>query len=212
MHKQVPSPAKITLKRRKRMKTKQYPGIDYGCGITNRTEGIHFGVIPSHRVLKWEEESIPEYSYFCPKCSKEIKKEEISNTCPYCGISIDDDEWMYLEPNNFNFDSEGILATQNSEDVDIFILDSPFYTYCQFCSPCAPGAGYLLNSYRVPDEYNSTIKFLLESGNLLTASNVIHDCALRDGFPKVYCFDKSWFIEEKIPYLLFSKESDLLII
>jgi hypothetical protein len=41
--------------------------------------------------------------------------------------------------------NEADLSAHCSDDGDIFITKSPFYTLCQFCSPCAPGAGYLMN-------------------------------------------------------------------
>jgi len=37
-------------------------------------------------------------------------------------------------------------ASQGGDDSDIFVLKSPYYTRAQFCSPCAPGAGYLRNA------------------------------------------------------------------
>ena len=41
--------------------------------------------------------------------------------------------------------SNEYIAEQGNDDHDIFIIKSPYYTLCQFCSPCAPGAGYLMN-------------------------------------------------------------------
>ena len=50
------------------------------------------------------------------------------------------------EPIAFTYDAEGYACSQSGDDTDIFILKSPYYTVCQFCSPCAPGAGYVMNT------------------------------------------------------------------
>ena len=102
---------------------KQNAGIDYGMGMTNRDHenGIHYGVISQHEVLQaWADSSEPYYG---------DEKE------------IDED----AEPLSFSFEGDGYLA-ECGDDGDIFITKSPFYTLCAFCSPCAPGAGYLMDS------------------------------------------------------------------
>jgi len=50
----------------------------------------------------------------------EESEEGMVYACPYCGEEIED------------------------IDTDIFITKSPYYTLCNFCSPCAPGAGYIM--------------------------------------------------------------------
>jgi len=40
---------------------------------------------------------------------------------------------------------DGGYHIQTCSDGDWFVLKSPYYTRAQFCSPCAPGAGYLAN-------------------------------------------------------------------
>jgi len=54
-------------------------------------------------------------------------------------------DMLESEPISFTYDSEGYQAEQSYDDPDIFITKSPYYTLCQFCSPCAPGAGYIMN-------------------------------------------------------------------
>ena len=53
-----------------------------------------------------------------------------------------DDVWGD-EPLSHFLDDGEYKAEQCGDDVDIFIFKSPYYTRAQFCSPCAPGAGYL---------------------------------------------------------------------
>ena len=105
-------------------------GIDYGMGNTNIDEytGIRYGVIPIMEVLQaWCDSSEPYYP--CNSCSVE----EESDDCP-----ID------CEPSSFYIDDNEYVA-ESTDEIDIFITKSPYYTRCQFCSPCAPGAGYVMN-------------------------------------------------------------------
>jgi hypothetical protein len=48
-----------------------------------------------------------------------------------------------IDPSYYSFEHDGYKAFQSYDDPDIFIEKSPYYTFCDFCSPCAPGAGYL---------------------------------------------------------------------
>lgn len=135
-------------------------GTDYGNGTTNINVelGIRFGVISQNEVLQaWADCSEPAY----PKPS-DIGDIE----CPECGFLFsvgDDAEWgdiitcpdnpvhefelgenMELDAQGYEFD-DGEYVAFCEEDGDIFIVSSPYYTICSFCSPCAPGAGYLMS-------------------------------------------------------------------
>jgi len=62
---------------------------------------------------------------------------------------------------------------------DLWVMKSPFFTYAQFCSPCAPGACYLTNALEGQP-----------AGN------------------KCYCLGTDWFDEEeKCPYPIYSMET-----
>jgi hypothetical protein len=107
------------------------PGIDYGMGWSNVSHetGIRYGVINSHEVLQaWADSSEPYYSH-----------DDIDGN-----VEFDDDR--DIDPVSFDLDDGEYKASQNFDDCDIFIVKSPYYTVCQFCSPCAPGAGYIMNS------------------------------------------------------------------
>lgn len=98
-------------------------GTDYGMGIYNidRKNGIRYGVIPQNYVLQaWVDCSSPIYSDLeCETCE-------------------------FTEPEGYSFEDSGYKAFCD-EHGDIFIEKSPYFTYANFCSPCAPGAGHLLH-------------------------------------------------------------------
>jgi len=98
-------------------------GIDYGRGITNidLKTGIRYGVIHQNEVLQvWCDDSEAYYG------------------------DISEDEMEFADPIYYLIDDEEYYAF--SDDCgDIMIIRSPYYTKCKFCSPCAPGAGYLMD-------------------------------------------------------------------
>jgi hypothetical protein len=51
-----------------------------------------------------------------------------------------------LDPVSFFIKDKEYMAEQTYDDPDIFITKSPYYTLCAYCSPCAPGAGYIVDS------------------------------------------------------------------
>jgi hypothetical protein len=142
------------------------PGIDYGRGLTNidRETGIRYGVIPVNDVLQgWADSAEADYGPpHCPKCGNEAglgsaadapdfeeEEYEVDGAgdyyCADCKWAFDADECYGEEPIAFILDNGEYRAQQSGDDTDIFILKSPYYTHAQFCSPCAPGAGYLRN-------------------------------------------------------------------
>lgn len=137
-----------------------YAGIDYsGPGSVVNMDpntAIRYGVIPANEVGQyWYEESEANYYYACPECGKEFGFEfPDMDKCPDCGHEFDDYTWDMLEPYSFSYEGDGYAMEQGGDDADIFVMDSPFFTYAQFCSPCAPGACYLLNWLEEPSENN----------------------------------------------------------
>ncbi len=107
-------------------------GIDYGMGTTNIDidNNIRFGVIHQNEVLQvWADSS--ETHYPCDNCEVNNQDKD-AFTCDGC------------EPSSFYIDNKEYTA-ECSDGIDIFITKSPYYTRAQFCSPCAPGACYLMN-------------------------------------------------------------------
>jgi hypothetical protein len=144
-------------------------GIDYGRGQTNidTSTGIRYGVISQHEVLQaWADSSEGVY----PECP------DHGADCPDdCDYNND-----ISDPIGFEYNDDGYEASCG-DDGDIFITKSPYFTYAQFCSPCAPGAGYLMNPVE-PDPDN-----------------------------KCYCFGHDWFEGGKAPYPVYSVKTGKLV-
>lgn len=154
------------------MKT-DYAGIDYSNGTANVDfeSGIRYGVIPVVSVLQmWADNSEPVYDSKCCYCGYELDEDLF---CTGCNEDFSD----YMEPSFYKFEDDG-YAAMDDEHGDIMIIQSPYYTYAQFCSPCAPGACYLLNE--VDSEFSNN---------------------------KVYCFGHDWFDNGVAPYTVY-KVSD----
>lgn len=164
----------------------EYAGIDYSLGKANvdSETGIHYGVVPANEVGQaWFDESKPDYGLpTCPRCEKEIEHDSYPETCPYCEFQADQTSDFFPEnPLLFNFFQDGYELVQGGDDTDIFILRSPYYTWCQYCSPCAPGAGYLLN-------------WMSEGEGI-----------------KAYCLGSDWFEDGKAPYLVYRVEDNSFV-
>lgn len=125
-------------------------GVNYSGGSIVNIDletGIRYGVIPQNACVQaWADSSEPEYPEpECPECGAGIPDDaDAVYTCE-CGEEIDQD-FMYgdVECTGFVLD-DGEYKAFCGEDGDIFVIKSPYFTYAQFCSPCAPGACYLLN-------------------------------------------------------------------
>ena len=173
-------------------------GIDYGCGRTNISNtGIRFGVIPMHEITQaWADSSEPQYSEpTCPKCGNAVKvakgeyawfehaKHECSDyVCHACKYVFGSESAFGDEPREYTYEKEGYAMRQGQDDCDVWVMASPYFTYAQFCSPCAPGACYLLNSLDEPSESN-----------------------------KCYCLGHDWFEDNKAPYPVYSVETGELV-
>ena len=124
-------------------------GIDYSLGRSNfdPKTGIHFGVISQNEILQaWGDSSEAHYNYTCPYCGADLKKGADAKRCPSCYKKIDPDrDFDMMEPSSFFVDDGEYLAESSFDDPDIFVIKSPFFTRCMYCSPCAPGAGYLMS-------------------------------------------------------------------
>lgn len=129
-----------------------YAGIDYSLEQSNvdKETGIHFGVINQNEVLQaWADSSVPEYAPRCPYCGNEIAETYEAmiemESCPKCNQEFGEGDFDLCEPASYFLD-DGEYMAECSDDGDIFITKSPYYTYCQYCSPCAPGTGYIMHT------------------------------------------------------------------
>ncbi len=128
------------------------------------TNGIRYGVISQHSIMMEVMDNF-EYDYgdpCCPKCSNVIldyteeynKDDSIGEynhsseydsedyVCLGCKLIIGSESAYPNEAIGFHYEGEGYQII-DCLDTDLMILKSPYYTLCQFCSPCVPGAGNL---------------------------------------------------------------------
>jgi len=138
------------------MNNDTYVGIDWGRGKANidPETKIRFGVIPENDVLQaWADSAEPYYG------NKEVP---------------DDDDLGYDEPYSYYYEGDGFFAECTCGQGDIFISKSPYFTYAQFCSPCAPGACHLRNPINENFKNN-----------------------------RCYCFGHDWFEDGVAPYKVY---------
>lgn len=110
----------------------KHKGIDYGMGQTNvdKETEIRYGVISQNEVFQaWADSSEPYYD--CDDCEYEQGDDGCELSC--------------CESTSFYIDNKDYQA-ECGESGDIFIIKSPYYTFAPFCSPCIPGACYLMSS------------------------------------------------------------------
>ena len=131
------------------MKT-EYAGLDYSHGLANvdNKTGIHYGVIPlkSGILQSWCDSCDYHYSYHCPHCGQKLRSSE-TKRCSACRKKLTGRYFDFVEDTcdyEFIQDTE-YTAHRVNDSSGIWITKSRYYTLAQFCSPCAPGAGYILN-------------------------------------------------------------------
>lgn len=188
-------------------------GIDYGNGLTNiDTEtGIRYGVIHQGEVLQaWADDSEAHYTPACPYCGNELKKGFETRRCGHCHKRINPDvDFDIQEPDYFTYDADGYQCQQSADDTDIFVLKSPYFTYCQFCSPCAPGAGYLMDYFKPDTKYRKKTNPI--NNHVITYSEWYKIQAEDNRYIKAYCFGHDWYEDNKAPYPVFSVETGEIV-
>lgn len=183
------------------MKTTNYPGLDYsGPGATcnrNLETGIRYGIIPANDIGQaWYDSAEPDYGEAtCPKCGNAVKsakgeyaryehaKHECADyVCHHCKYVFGNESAYPDEPiGGQNYEGDGYKLHEDSSG-DLWVFDSPYFTYAQFCSPCAPGACYLLNALESPNDAN-----------------------------RAYCLGHDWFEDSQAPYPVYSVETGELV-
>lgn len=180
--------------------TTSYPGIDYsGHGAKcNRDEsGIRYGIISANDMNPDAlAELEPDYGdAHCPKCGNEAldchtlkggdaldeweraKHECEDYACANCEFIFGSESAFSDEPLGHYLDSESEKITLDSSN-DVWVIKSPYFTYAQFCSPCAPGACHLGSPLAEPCEANAC-----------------------------YCLGHSWFSDNKAPYTVYAVDT-----
>lgn len=92
------------------------------------------------------------------------------------------DSASFGESGPFRLEEGGVVVQTQRDSMDLWVFKSPFYTYAQFCSPCAPGACHL--------------------------SHPLSEEALRPPQNKCYCLGHDWFEDNKAPYQVFRVDNN----
>jgi hypothetical protein len=146
---------------------------------------IHFGCISARELIDsgetfYEQASDTRYADIIETIKTTL--EELSEYVDEATIA----EMLELAENNFNesYESEGcplelnrddvLIMQGNGDDPDIFVIKSLYYCWAPACSPCAPGAGYLLDADKKKSGRHHPFQ--------------------------TYCLDASWFEPGKCPY------------
>jgi hypothetical protein len=125
--------------------------------LTNQDEkGIHYGVIPKNNLFNSAEEfydNAKDMSYAdvidkiqeaITGLSDYLDEETIEDMVATATENFDEN---YQDDNALMvYEKDGYVIQGDNDDTDLFITKSPFYTFAPPCSPCAPGAGYLLSA------------------------------------------------------------------
>ena len=180
-------------------------GIDYGLGRTNINQqtGIRFGVIPVNALMPeavddlfthgkdldyeaYIDEAKAKLShalsdYFSDYKHESDKPSKLDNAVESALDAISDGLSDNYEGTGdctrMLYEKDG-YRIQTDSGGDIWVFESPYFTYAQFCSPCAPGACYLTNPLDEPTDGN-----------------------------KCYCLGPDWFDDNKAPYTVYSVET-----
>lgn len=190
----------------------KYSGIDYGHGMANfdKETGIRFGVVNMNALNEWAWEGF-EADYGEPTCGhcgnpaveyEEEKHGEYKQTkrgcddyaCESCEITLDNQEVYGEEPLCHYLDDGEYKATVDQYN-DVFVLKSPYFTYAQFCSPCAPGAGHLEHTFEQDEDSQEDYKKEAEAA----------------GFPKTFCLGHEWFEDGIAPYPVYRVSDGSLV-
>lgn len=190
--------------------TTQYAGINY-AGHSNANKdtstGIRYGIISQHSVNPEALDDIfqngqdLDYEEFQAQVKAELRsalsdylsdhkwgdekqsKLDIAvGDCWDCVEQEVNDTYAMRQDgcNHMRYENGGEVVQTDSSG-DLWVLKSPYYTYAQFCSPCAPGACHLDNPLAEPVEAN-----------------------------KCYCLGHDWFDGNKAPYPVFNMNGQLV--
>jgi hypothetical protein len=169
--------------------------------------GIHYGVISPNSICQETLNDLCDQSVDTVyEESKEDFTNQIKNILNDNGFSIGQIDEV-LTPaidcfnENYENDNHGYEYTDkeyilhiSDDNFGIFVIKSPYYTFCRQCSPCAPGAGDLDN----PISYDQYIEKI--SGGWLYTDTAV----------KAYCLPREFFDDEysKIPYRYYRVDND----
>jgi hypothetical protein len=186
------------------MTTTNYAGINYAMpGSTTNTNpktGIRYGIIPSHSVApeavsdiydNGDDLDLRDYLESVRIALKSALSdfyhgERLEASAESAFEALDDIGDTYQQTGDcvrMVYSRDGYKLETDS-DGDVWCFESPFFTYAQFCSPCAPGACYLKNPLDNESPEN-----------------------------KCYCLGKDWFDDDDAPcpYPMYSVATGQLV-
>lgn len=214
------------------MKTTTYAGINY-AGHTNANRDaqtlIRYGVIHSNAINPDAFSDIQDngtdedYAAFVSEIKSRIRS-AIESFMPSSRIEDNVESAFEAISDEIDYDSSGDCTRysynkdgyelQTMSDGDIFISKSKFFTYAQFCSPCAPGACYLLNPLE-HEEFTVTENDVIEGNNVHPDTNERLPVGTYSAKPsndnRAYCFGHDWFEDGVAPYPVYSVETGELV-
>lgn len=142
-----------------------YHGIDYGMGMANidRGTGIRYAVIPLADLHEFAIKSF-EADYgepTCGYCGNALTEYDPDNpeheefdmeggrgvrdyACETCCKAFDSEDAFSDEPQSWTLTEEGYDGFLDEHN-DVWVTHSLYFTFAQYCSPCAPGACHLSN-------------------------------------------------------------------
>ena len=204
------------------MKTEN-KGIDYsGPGATcnrNVKTGIRYGIIPQHDVMAEALDDIfthgkdLDFEAYIKGAKDEIRRtladyfsdyKRTSGNSPL-DCSVENAFDAISDNLGDNYQSDGAARMEYEIDGyklmtdgsgDLWVLESKFFTYARFCSPCAPGACHLdcpLDNTPIPGHKGQPP----------------NDESLANN--RAYCLGADWFENEKAPYPIYSVATGKLI-
>lgn len=172
-------------------KTTNHPGLDYSAGqpINRNTEtGIRYGIIPSRDVnpdalediysngadIDYEDYVERAKDAFMSAMEDYLSKSALDRAWESVSDELGDNYESTGDCTRYSYEADG-YKLQIASDGDVCVLESPYFTYAQFCSPCAPGACYLRNPLETPEEAN-----------------------------RCYCLGADWFEGNQAPYPIYN--------
>lgn len=163
--------------------------------------GIRYGVISPHSISPFALGDIytkgtdPHYEAMCSEIR--VFAGDMAGQSPFpisdelqekiADLIIEDRSDMYENPDGqIDYSDKEYDLHAAGDNFGIFVMKSPYYTYCRGCSPCAPGAGDLDSPYT---EWSDM-----------------------DVCDRTLCLGPDWFEDNKAPYRVFRVDNDIEVI
>lgn len=195
-------------------------GIDYAAGqpVNRNTEtGIRYGIIPQNSLDPnalndvFQNGDDLDYAGYCDEAKNKLRSalsdffsdykhgEEkqsqldsaVENAFDAISDSLGDTYPGSDGCTRMGYNKDGLKLLTDSSG-ELWVTESPFFTYAQFCSPCAPGACYL----------KSPIELHFDTVEMPIKPPLANKC---------YCLPADWFDDSQCPYPVFDVKTGKLV-